>query len=411
MLYHTFTLTNGLTVALLPAESKVCYCGFAIRSGSQNDPEQLPGLAHFVEHMIFKGTEKRRAWHINNRMERVGGELNAYTSKETTFLYTAAPRNELVRSMELLNDMIRHATFPLHELEKERTVVLDEIHLYRDTPSELIYDDFDECFFSDPALGHPVLGTEESLRRMTQEACLRYAQGAFTPARMIFFCRGQVSEAKLRQLAERYLAEPFADATESSPRSISHETCAFKTILEKPTHQAHTLIGGVAPSLRDEERLRASLLINILAGMGMNTMLFMLLREEHGWVYGVEGGLNGHADIGWWQIYFGGAPQHAEDATQATLKLLEKIQKAPLSEASLRAWKKQLKGQAAMATEQSESLFLSFGRQMLLKGYYTSLEEWCTKLDQITTQQLQQTAEWMLDPQNLALLRYSGVRG
>lgn len=400
-------LENGLRVALLPTRSNVVYCGFAIHSGSRHDPEHLPGLAHFVEHTIFKGTERRHAWHIINRMELVGGELNAYTTKETTFVYTAAPKKELRRSMELLNDLIRHASFPEVELEKEREVVKEEISLYRDTPSDLIFDHFEEKFFEDYELSHPILGNEESLDRMSREDCLEYVRKAFTPSRMLFFCMGQVTEQRFSELTTQLLGEPFEVAPTASPMASPRAT-QFNLLQESDTHQAHVLIGGVAPTLSDLDRTEATLLLNLLAGPGMNSRLVVQLREHRGWVYSVESSLTTIPDIGWWQIYFGCDPLNAERALEQVLKELKKLQDAPLTPTALRAWVKQIKGQATMSTEQSESQFLAFGRQLLLKGCYHPLEEFFHRLDGVTIESLMRVAQSLFAKDNISRLIYQG---
>lgn len=384
------------------------YCGFAIRSGSRDDDEQYPGLAHFVEHMLFKGTEHRRAWHIINRMELVGGELNAYTTKDNTFVYTSAPKREIARSIELLNDIIRHSTFPQKELEKERVVVADEINLYKDTPSEQIYDDFEEHLFSGNSMAHPILGDNESLMGMDSDLCKRYAQNAFTPEKMVFFCMGQVTETRFRQLMERHLSEPFARSIPSTMHRGKVSTTQFHHKIDTQTYQAHTLIGGEAPRLIDAERTEASVLLSILAGSAMNTRLNLVLREQKGWVYGVESGISVLPDIGWWQIYFGSDPIHAEPALESTLKELDSLKKNSLTPTALRTWIKQLKGQAAMATENGEATFLNFGRQLLLKGQYDCIETLYKRLDRITLKSLHEVANRLFDTNNISTLIYEG---
>lgn len=408
--YSIKQLANGLKVALLPAKSKVFYCGFAIHSGSINDPTHLHGLAHFVEHTIFKGTEKRKSWHIINRMERVGGELNAFTTKETTFIYTAAPRSEISRSMELLNDLIRHAIFPSRELEKEKQVVEEEIKIYKDTPSEIIFDHFDQLFFQDESLAHPILGDKKSLSRMSQDDCIQYARETFTPDRLLFFSMGQITPTRFEQLTQQLLGEPFASINKSSPPHLTYSTNHFEKQQAISTHQAHTLIGGVAPTLHDDKRTEASLLMNILAGNGMNTKLNIQLREQRGWVYNVEASYTALSHIGWWQIYFGSDPLNAEKALTATLKELKKLQDTPLTSTTLRAWIKQAKGEATMSTEQSETVFLNFGRQLLLKGHYDSLPHYFYRLEQVTPRSLQEVANQLFAHNNISKLIYNSLK-
>lgn len=394
--YHTLTLDNGLRCALLPSRgSRVVYCGFGIHSGSRDDPEDRPGLAHFVEHTIFKGTTHRRADHIRNRMELVGGSLDAYTTKDETVVYSVGPRAELTRAMELLNDLVRHSTFPERELEPERGVVRDEINLYRDTPSDRIFDEWDEHFFGDPTLSHPILGDTRSLGRMTREDLLHYRERAFRPERMLFFVMGQVSPGRFDELCRRYLAEPFSTEVETAvrpplapialPDRLTHA-------VHSRTHQAHTLLGGLGVTYSDPDRAAQNLLLQYLAGDGMNTRLNVLLREDRGWVYNVEASVTCFPDVGWWQIYFGSDDSHAAEALDIVREELERLTREPLSERELRAWKKQTKGLALVSSEQSESTFLSFGRQMLLRGRYESLEEYFDRIDAVTGESLMEMA-------------------
>lgn len=394
--YHTVTLDNGLRCALLPTRSRVVWCGFGIHSGSRDDPEELPGLAHFVEHTIFKGTIHRRADHIRNRMEVVGGSIDAYTTKDETVVYTVGPRGEVSRAVELLGDLIRHSTFPDKELEPERGVVRDEINLYRDTPSDRIFDEWDERFFRDRSLAHPILGDTRSLDRMRREDLLSYAERTFRPERLLFFVMGQVTPKRFEELCRRYLSEPFPSEVTPSTRAELSLPIAFADetpyIVHSRTHQAHTLLGGLGATYNDPDRAAQNLLLQLLAGDGMNTLLNVELRERRGWVYNVEASVTCFPDVGWWQIYFGSDDDHAEEALRIVLEQLDRLMQEPLREQVLRAWKKQTKGLALVSSEQSESTFLSFGRQMLLRGRYETLEEYFDRIDSVTTESLMETA-------------------
>lgn len=394
--YHTVTLDNGLRCALLPTRSRVVWCGFGIHSGSRDDPEELPGLAHFVEHTIFKGTIHRRADHIRNRMEVVGGSIDAYTTKDETVVYTVGPRGEVSRAVELLGDLIRHSTFPDKELEPERGVVRDEINLYRDTPSDRIFDEWDERFFRGRSLAHPILGDTRSLDRMRREDLLSYAERTFRPERLLFFVMGQVTPKRFEELCRRYLSEPFPSEVKPSTRpelslpiALADET---PYIVHSRTHQAHTLLGGLGATYNDPDRAAQNLLLQLLAGDGMNTLLNVELRERRGWVYNVEASVTCFPDVGWWQIYFGSDDDHAEEALRIVREQLDRLMQEPLREQVLRAWKKQTKGLALVSSEQSESTFLSFGRQMLLRGRYETLEEYFDRIDSVTTESLMETA-------------------
>lgn len=394
--YHTVTLDNGLRCALLPTRSRVVWCGFGIHSGSRDDPKELPGLAHFVEHTIFKGTIHRRADHIRNRMEVVGGSIDAYTTKDETVVYTVGPRGEVSRAVELLGDLIRHSTFPDKELEPERGVVRDEINLYRDTPSDRIFDEWDELFFRDLTLAHPILGDTRSLDRMRREDLLSYAERTFRPERLLFFVMGQVTPKRFEELCRRYLSEPFSSEVMPSTRAELSLPIAVADesphIVHSRTHQAHTLLGGLGATYNDPDRAAQNLLLQLLAGDGMNTLLNVELRERRGWVYNVDASVTCFPDVGWWQIYFGSDDDHAEEALRIVLEELDRLMQEPLREQVLRAWKKQTKGLALVSSEQSESTFLSFGRQMLLRGRYETLEEYFDRIDSVTTESLMETA-------------------
>ena len=390
------TLDNGLRCALLPTRSRVVWCGFGIHSGSRDDPEELPGLAHFVEHTIFKGTIHRRADHIRNRMEVVGGSIDAYTTKDETVVYTVGPRGEVSRAVELLGDLIRHSTFPDKELEPERGVVRDEINLYRDTPSDRIFDEWDELFFRDRTLAHPILGDTRSLDRMRREDLLSYAERTFRPERLLFFVMGQVTPKRFEELCRRYLSEPFSSEVMPSTRAELSLPIAVTDesphIVHSRTHQAHTLLGGLGATYNDPDRAAQNLLLQLLAGDGMNTLLNVELRERRGWVYNVDASVTCFPDVGWWQIYFGSDDDHAEEALRIVREQLDRLMQEPLREQVLRAWKKQTKGLALVSSEQSESTFLSFGRQVLLRGRYETLEEYFDRIDSVTTESLMETA-------------------
>lgn len=372
------------------------WCGFGIHSGSRDDPEELPGLAHFVEHTIFKGTIHRRADHIRNRMEVVGGSIDAYTTKDETVVYTVGPRGEVSRAVELLGDLIRHSTFPDKELEPERGVVRDEINLYRDTPSDRIFDEWDERFFRDRSLAHPILGDTRSLDRMRREDLLSYAERTFRPERLLFFVMGQVTPKRFEELCRRYLSDPFPSEVTPSTRAELSLPIALADesphIVHSRTHQAHTLLGGLGATYNDPDRAAQNLLLQLLAGDGMNTLLNVELREHRGWVYNVEASVTCFPDVGWWQIYFGSDDDHAEEALRVVREQLDRLMQEPLREQVLRAWKKQTKGLALVSSEQSESTFLSFGRQMLLRGRYETLEEYFDRIDSVTTESLMETA-------------------
>ena len=341
-------------------------------------------------------------------MELVGGDLNAYTTKDETVFYASAPRGELVRAIELLGDLMRHATFPEKELKKERIVVADEINLYKDTPSDQIFDDWEDLFFAGTPLGHPILGTPESVMRISPDDMKAYVRRQYRPERMVFFCMGQVSEKRFIELTEKYLSEPFEELSPSERPALLLPEKPFTITHPSDTYQAHTLLGGRAFSLHEEERLEASLLLNILAGQSTNSLLNLALREKHGWVYGVESVSVAISDTGWWQIYFGSDPNNAPRALDATLSELSKLRDRELPLRTLLQWKKQIKGQLAMGSENAESVFLGFGRQLLHHGDFEGLGETFAKIDAVTQEGMHAAARTLFAEERISRLVLSG---
>ena len=330
MKYNTYTLDNGLRIIHLPSDSKVVYCGYQINAGTRNEEPGEEGLAHFCEHVTFKGTERRKAWHILNCLESVGGDLNAYTNKEGTVYYSAILKEHIARAVDLLTDIVFHSVYPQAEIDKEVEVICDEIESYNDSPAELIYDEFENIIFKDSPLGHNILGTAEQVRSFKTEDALRFTRKLYRPDNAIFFAYGDIDFKKLlRLLKKSFLSEErrvkseettFGDRRESqfnSPEAqaqfnIQHST--FNTqhsfegqtiVMQKNTHQAHVMIGTRAYDVNDSRRMPLYLLNNMLGGPGMNAKLNLALREHNGLVYTVESTMVAYGDTGVWSIYFG----------------------------------------------------------------------------------------------------------
>ena len=279
MIYNTFTLANGLRIIHAPNQSAVAYCGFAIDAGTRDEADDEQGMAHFVEHLIFKGTQKRHAWHILNRMEHVGGDLNAYTNKEETVVYSAFLVEHFPRAVELLADIVFHSTFPQAEIDKEVEVIIDEIQSYEDSPSELIFDDFEELLFPNHPLGRNILGKPDLLRQCKSEAALRFTNRLYRPENAIFFVQGNVDFKKVVRLVEKASSELVANAfTYSRQRPLDY--VPGHLTLHRDTHQAHVMMGSRGYDAHDEKRTALYLLNNILGGPGMNSRLNVALRER-----------------------------------------------------------------------------------------------------------------------------------
>lgn len=403
--YFSHTLPNGLRLVHLPSDSPVSYCGFAVNAGTRDEEAHEFGLAHFVEHMLFKGTEKRKSWHILNRMENVGGELNAYTTKEETFVYSIFMEEHYNRAFELMADLMFHSRFPEQEIEKEVDVILDEINSYDDSPSELIFDEFENLLFDGHTLGHNILGDEKSLLGFTSATGLSFMNRFYVPENMVFFSMGRISFKKVVKMAENYLGDitlPLAARNRVAPPVIPSKVHKE----HKDTHQAHVLIGGRAYSMHDEKRLPLFLLNNILGGPGMNNRLNVSLREKNGLVYNVESNVTSYTDTGLASIYFGTDPKNREKAARLVHKELARFRDVKLSTSQLAVAKKQVIGQLGVSGDNNEGLFLGLGKSFLHYNRYDTLPEVFKKVEKLTAGEILEVANEVFAPERLFTLIY-----
>ncbi len=403
--YRTCTLKNGLRLIHKPTQSAVSYCGFTINAGTRDEEEAYSGLAHFVEHTIFKGTTHRRASHILNRMEVVGGELNAYTAKEETVVYSVFPGAHLSRAMQLLGDLIADSQFPEKELSKEREVVADEINSYRDTPSELIYDEFESALFEGCSLGRNILGNVESLHTMTSAVARQFLTDHYTPGNMVFFFMGATPFSQVQHLAERYFGD-LSRPTKELPRILKPAAAPFSKTLCLDTHQSHVIIGARAYDLFDKRRRVLLLLNNILGGPGMNSVLNVTLREKRGYVYTVESSVTSYTDTGLFAIYFGTDHRYTQPCIDLVKKELRRLREQRLSPARLAAAKRQFIGQIEVSTDNSENVALALGKSFLRYGHFDSLAEIAEQIESITSDNLLEVANDLLAEEGLSMLIY-----
>lgn len=407
MHYLSYVLSNGLRIVHLPIESPVSYCGFAVNAGTRDEQENEFGLAHFVEHMLFKGTAKRKAWHILNRMENVGGELNAYTSKEETLVYSVFMEEHFGRAFDLLTDLIFQSQFPKHEIEKEVDVILDEINSYEDSPSELIFDEFENLLFEGHALGHNILGSEESLMRFDSNSGKSFVNRFYAPGNMLFFSMGGTDFKKIVRMAEAtigLISFPIGERRRIAPELVAPRQLR----IQKDTHQSHVLMGGRAYSMHDDKRIPLFLLNNLLGGPGMNSRLNLSLREKHGLVYNVESSITSYTDTGIHSIYFGTDPKNMDKAISLVNKELAKLRDVALSSSQLLAIKKQVMGQLGVAGDNKESTFLGMGKSYLHHNRYDLLPEVFAKIETVTVSQLLEIANELYDSDKLFSLIYEG---
>lgn len=403
--YHTETLSNGLRIIHLPTESPVAYCGYAVNVGTRDEEEDEFGMAHFVEHLLFKGTKHRSSWHILNRMEVVGGELNAYTSKEETFIYSTFLETHVERAIELLSDLVFHSTFPQSEIEKEVEVILDEINSYKDNPSELIYDEFENMMFAHHDLGHNILGVAEHLEQFDTAKGVAFMAKHYTPDNMVFFSMGKTDFRKIKRLVEKYAGE-ISTKVVQKPR-IAPVVAPGKTIIEeKETHQSHVIIGVPAYSLHDENRLSLYMINNILGGPGMNSKLNLALRERHGYVYSVESNLTSYSDTGVLAIYFGSDPKNREKCIHLIHKEISGLRDRAFTDKQLSAAKKQIMGQMGVSVDNKESMVLAMGKSFLHFNRFDSLDQVYKRLENISSSQILSVSNEILDASKLYTLIY-----
>ena len=419
MKYNTYILDNGLRIIHLPSDSKVVYCGYQINAGTRNEEPGEEGLAHFCEHVTFKGTERRKAWHILNCLESVGGDLNAYTNKEGTVYYSAILKEHIARAVDLLTDIVFHSVYPQAEIDKEVEVICDEIESYNDSPAELIYDEFENIIFKGSPLGHNILGTAEQVRSFKTEDALRFTRKLYQPDNAIFFAYGDIDFKKLVRLLKksflseerRVKSEKFNSPEAQAQFNIQHST--FNTqhsfegqtiVMQKNTHQAHVMIGTLAYDVNDSRRMPLYLLNNMLGGPGMNAKLNLALREHNGLVYTVESTMVAYGDTGIWSIYFGCDEHDVKRCLRLVRKELDKFMQKPLSEAQLKAAKKQIKGQVGVACDNRENFALDFGKSFLHYGWEKNVDRLYEQVDEITAEQIQAVAQELFDKDRLTTL-------
>jgi len=403
--YQSYTLKNGLRIIHKPLDNNVSYCGFTIDAGTRDENPDEFGMAHFVEHMLFKGTDKRKSFHILNRMESVGGEINAYTNKEETVIYSVFLEAHFERAFELLTDLTFHSVFPQKEINKEIEVILDEINSYEDSPSELIFDEFENIVFRDSQLGHNILGEADILKTFDTPKTKKFVQKYYSPDNIVFFSLGKTDIKKVIKLAEKYLSE-------INPANLKQERIQPLTVVhtsekvDKDTIQTHAIIGGRSYDIHDKKRRVLHLLNNILGGPGMNSRLNIALREKRGYVYNVESNMISYTDTGIFSIYFGSDKRNAKKCISLINKELKILREKQLSSSQLASAKKQLIGQTGVAGDNHENLALSLGKSFLRYNHFNSMEEMIRKIDSITAKELIEVANEIFDENNLNYLIY-----
>lgn len=403
LFYHT--LTNGIRLVHHNITGVVAHCGLVINTGSRDEVPGEHGMAHFIEHMLFKGTKKRKAYHILSRLEDVGGELNAYTTKEETAVHASFMKDDYERALEIISDITFNSIFPDKEIEKEKDVVIEEINSYLDTPAELIFDDFEELIFSDQPIGHNILGTTVSVKSFTQNSLADFISRNYSTDQMVFCSVGNIKNEKLLKLFRKYFEDlPMKNHVARTDIPWIYKRSAITKDMD--TFQNHCIIGNVAYNLKDERRMSMFLLNNILGGQGLNSRLNLSLREKNGFAYNVESTYNPYCDTGAFSIYFGTDSHNLEKSISISLSELGKLRSIRLGSIQLSKAKNQIKGYLARGYENHESLMLSLGKSLLVFNRIEGLEETCNKIDKITSTDLLFTANDIFNPDKLSTLIY-----
>ena len=410
MQHNETTLPCGLRVIHESSDSPVLYCGYVVCAGTRHETTDDSGMAHFIEHMTFKGTQRRRASQITNGLECVGGDLNAFTTKQETVYYATVLKENFIRAVSLLTDIVFHSTYPQAEIDREVEVICDEIDSYKDSPSELIFDEFETLMYPSQPLGRDILGKAERLRQYTTADALRFARQYYRPENAIFYVYGDVAFSTIVRRFERLLPTsdfaslpPFVHNEQQSP---APQMCSNIHRIERGTHQAHVLIGGPTFAGTDSRRFALVLLNNILGGPGMNSRLNISMRERAGLVYSVDSYLNTYPDTGFWNVYFGCDTHDTSRCSRLLRRELDKLMNKPLCPATLNAAKKQLCGQIGISTDSSEAYALALGKTYAHYNRYRSVPDIINTIQQVKAEEMQQVAQEVYQAERLTTLMY-----
>lgn len=393
--YSLFTLSNGLRLACRRTSGLVSYIGAVVNAGSRDEDDSCYGLAHFVEHTIFKGTEKRRSWQISSRMEVVGGELNAYTSKEETMVYTNAPRGYEERAIELLADLISSSCFPKAEIDREREVVVEEINSYLDSPADSVYDEFEELAYAGSGLAHNILGTPESVRTLSGEDCRRFLNRFYTPGNMVVYCCSPLDPDKLYRLVERYFGSLHFPVTEHQRIEPAPMT-TFDIRNDRGNHQANTIVGARVFGRKDPRRFALFLLNNYLGGPCMNSRLNRELRDKRGYVYSVDSSVSLMSDSGLMLIYFGSDPSTVGKCRRIIAGELDQLAQSSVSASTLDRIKRQYCGQLLVSSDHMENRAMSLAKSLLYYNEIHDISTTASHIMEVTAEDLREVAELLV---------------
>lgn len=403
--YLVHTLSNGIRIIHQYTDSPVGHLGVLINAGSRDEKDEEHGLAHFIEHSVFKGTKKRKAYHILSRIEGVGGELNAYTTKEETVLYSTFLTEYYNRTAELLSDILFNSIYPEKELNREKEVVVEEINSYKDSPSELIFDEFEELVFDGHPIARNILGTKKKVRSFNREAIFKFIENNYHTDQMVISSVGNIDFAVLVKMLEKYFGHIPARLRQSSRINFDGYT-PREGIKTRDTFQSHCVIGNTAFDIKHPQRIVMVLLNNILGGQALNSRLNMALRERRGMAYNVESSYTAYSDTGLFNVYFGTDKENLQKAMSLVQKEFNLLRNKQLGAVQLSRAKKQLIGQIAVSTESREDMMLTIGKSYLLYDKVDPLREVFRKIEDISADQLQEVANIVLDAKQMSTLIY-----
>lgn len=403
--FLTYTLPNGIRLIHKPTDSPVAHMGVIINTGSRDEEPHEHGLAHFIEHSVFKGTRKRRAFHILSRIEDVGGELNAYTTKEETTLFSTFLSEFYDRTAELLSDILFNSSYPEKELQREKEVIIEEINSFKDSPSDLIFDEFEEMVFDGHPIARNILGTKENITTFNRNSIIQFIQKNYHTDQMVISSVGKISFKELIKLIEKYFGIAGMK-TGINGRNRFKNYIPKNKIVKKNTFQSHCILGNIAYDVMHPRRITMVLLNNILGGQAMNSRLNLTLREKKGIAYNIESGYTPYIDTGLFNVYFGTDHDNLEKATDLVLKEFKLIREKKLGIMQLSKAQKQLMGQIAISTENHEDLMLSIGKSFLLFNKVEAVESVFKKIETITRDDIQEIANQILAPENISRIVY-----
>lgn len=407
--YNTFTLPNGLRIIHLHSSSPVVYCGYEINAGTRDEQQGEEGLAHFCEHTSFKGTQRRKAWQISNYLEKVGGELNAFTNKEETAYYAAIMGEDFPRAVDLLTDIVFNATYPQHELTKESEVICEEMESYNDSPEELIYDEFENAIYENHPLGHSILGSSKQVRRFNTEDALRFVTKYYRPENAVFFVYGNLETRKIEDILLKASAKMRTGGKIEQDMGQNRDSVyqPREIVFHKNTHQTHVMIGNRAYDYNDKKRFPLLILNNLLGGPSMNSRFNTSLREHRGLVYTVESNMTAYKDTGNWSVYFGCAPGDVKRCRQLIYKELKRVREQLLTEFQLNAAKKQLKGQIGVSSDNREYFALDFAKGFLHQAAERDIRELFRRIDAVTAEQIMEVANEVMGEDQLTTVLFA----